>query len=135
MAPFFILFPQEALPEIKILFHTINNAAEIVITTLLLGYGIGALIHAPIANRFGRKSAMVAGFILSLIGITISIVSIPSHSFLLMNIGRTITGIGSGSGLVISMVMMNETHTAQRSQQLFSLVVPFFAFSPALEWR
>ena len=43
-----------------------------------------------------------------------------------------LTGLGVGSGLVLGMVILNEAYEPQRARVLYSWVVPFFTFAPAL---
>ena len=49
-----------------------------------------------------------------------------------MIIGRALLGFGVGSGLVISLLILNESYEPQRARQLYSWVVPIFTFSPAI---
>jgi DHA1 family bicyclomycin/chloramphenicol resistance-like MFS transporter len=52
-----------ALPHIQSFFYLSKGAVEWVVSIFLLGYVIGQLIYAPIANRYGRLTALRAGLV------------------------------------------------------------------------
>jgi MFS family permease len=50
-----------ALPNLTRFFDISEMAAQSTITWFLVGYTVGQLLYGPIANRFGRKSALYVG--------------------------------------------------------------------------
>ncbi len=79
-----------ALPNITLYFSISNNIAQLTITWFLLGYAIGQLLYGPLANRYGRKSALYAGgrytncyFLCILAGLI--------HSFFLLVLARFVS--------------------------------------------
>jgi len=40
------------------------NKAQLVITSFVLGMGLGTLFAAPLSDSFGRKTMILAGFVL-----------------------------------------------------------------------
>jgi MFS family permease len=132
IASFCALLPADAVPALAQLFHINSDTAEGVLSWFLFGYGIGPIIYGPIANRFGRKKSLLIGLFLGIIGMGLSLLSLAIHSFELMLIGRLIAGIGTSAGLVISMVMLNETNDPTEARRKYSIVILFFAFAPSL---
>jgi|GEM_PF-1692355 len=132
IASFCALLPADAVPALAQLFHINSDAAEGVLSWFLFGYGIGPIIYGPIANRFGRKKSLLIGLFLGIIGMSLSLLSLAIHSFELMLISRLIAGIGTSAGLVISMVMLNETNDPTEARRKYSIVILFFAFAPSI---
>ena len=132
IASFCALLPADAVPALAQLFHISSDTAEGVLSWFLFGYGIGPLVYGPLANRFGRKKSLLIGLCIGLAGIGLSIISLATNSFELMLIGRLIAGIGTSSGLVIAMVILNETNNPVEARRKYSIVILFFAFAPSL---
>ncbi|WP_264769324.1 MFS transporter [Coxiella burnetii] len=72
-----------ALPHIKQAFALTNGALEWVISIFLFGYVMGQLIYAPLANRFGRLTALRYGLMVNLIGILLCIMATKASSYFL----------------------------------------------------
>ena len=67
--------------------------------------GIGALIGAFAADRFGRKPVLIGSYLLLIIGP--GVMAIPTHLAVLMT-GRALVGLGIGIGGVVGTVYMAE---------------------------
>lgn len=115
-----------ALPHIQLFFNLSKGAVEWVVSIFLLGYVIGQLIYAPIANRYGRLIALRAGLLINLLGILICLLSTPIHSFSLLLIGRLITALGAASGLTCTFMLINELLPKERAKHAMSLAVISF---------
>ena len=61
------------------------NDAQFVITSLLLGLGIGQMLFGPLSDRVGRKPAIYGGLALFMTG---GLVSLPTSTFQAMIAGR-----------------------------------------------
>jgi DHA1 family bicyclomycin/chloramphenicol resistance-like MFS transporter len=121
-----------ALPHIQSFFNLPNGAVEWVVSIFLLGYVIGQLIYAPIANRFGRLTALRAGLIINLLGILICLLSTSAKSFPLLLAGRLITALGAASGLTCTFMLLNELLPKDRVKQAMSLAVVSFTLGIGL---
>ena len=64
---FFALLLAAAVPAIAHYYQVTAAHAEGVMSWYLLGYGICPLTYAPLANRYGRKAALLIGFTLALL--------------------------------------------------------------------
>lgn len=115
-----------ALPHIELFFGLSKGAVEWVVSIFLLGYVIGQLIYAPIANRYGRLTALRAGLLINLLGILICLLSASIHSFSLLLIGRLITALGAASGLTCTFMLINELLPKERAKHAMSLAVISF---------
>ena len=57
-----------ALPELAQYFQISNSLAQASMTLFLVGYSMGQLPYAPLANRYGRKKTIYIGLLVALIG-------------------------------------------------------------------
>ena len=79
---------------------------EIVVASLNLVSGFGGLLAGKISDAFGRRKTIVCASILFMVG---AIVMAIAQNFAVLLIGRLITGLGVGGGLVIAPVSFGST--------------------------
>lgn len=115
-----------ALPHIQAFFDLDKGAVEWVVSIFLLGYVIGQLIYAPIANRYGRLTALRTGLLINLLGIVICIFAAKIQLFSLLLIGRLVTALGAASGLTCTFMLINELLPKDRAKHAMSLAVISF---------
>ena len=98
-----------AFPKIQTVYHLSSESLEWVMSIFLIGYVVGQLIYAPIANRYGTLNALRTGLIVNFVGILICLLAstfLMNYSLLLF--GRLISALGSASGLVCTFILINE---------------------------
>ncbi|PIZ04938.1 MAG: MFS transporter [Gammaproteobacteria bacterium CG_4_10_14_0_8_um_filter_38_16] len=115
-----------ALPHIQSFFSLSKGSVEWIVSIFLLGYVIGQLIYAPIANRYGRLKALRTGLFINLIGILICITSTYINSFSLLITGRLVTALGAASGLSCTFMLINELLPSDRAKHAMSLSIISF---------
>lgn len=97
-----------ALPDIQQQFHLLQGQVEWMVSAFLIGYVIGQLIYGPLANRFGRVTALRIGLIINLIGLFICLGGLYLDSYVLLIWGRLISALGAASGLACTFMLINE---------------------------
>ena len=75
------------------------------LSSALIGVGIGAFVLAPLADRFGRKRLIVVSLVINIVGLALTALS-GTYTELL--IWRVITGIGIGGILACVTVLTSE---------------------------
>lgn len=115
-----------APPHIQSFFSLSKGSVEWVVSIFLLGYVMGQLIYAPLANRYGRLKALRAGLFINLIGILICIIATYINSFSLLITGRLITALGAASGLSCTFMLINELLPSARAKHAMSLSIISF---------
>src|ERR1700745_568639 len=51
-----------ALPNIASTFHiTVANRPQMVLSTFLIGFGVGQFVMGPLSDRFGRRPVLLGG--------------------------------------------------------------------------
>jgi DHA1 family bicyclomycin/chloramphenicol resistance-like MFS transporter len=120
------------LPDISRAFAISIDDTQWIILLFIIGYALGQIIYAPIANRFGRKPAIYTGIVIYFIGNAICFMGIDYHLYSLLLIGRLLMALGSAVGMVISFTMINDSYAPQESRSIIGYTVLAYAFMPAL---
>jgi MFS family permease len=120
------------LPAIQSYFSVSHGALAWVVTIFLIGYMAGQLIYGPLANRFGKLTALRSGLILNLIGIVICLFAAPLHSFHLLLVGRIVTALGAAAGLSCTFMLINSLFTPPQAKFMMSFAVVSFTLGIGL---
>ncbi|VEG90364.1 MFS transporter [Legionella spiritensis] len=113
-----------ALPIIALQYHLSQGAVEWLVTAFLIGYVIGQLIYAPLANRLGRVTALRIGLTINLAGILVCIAAIYSQEYWLLVTGRLVSALGAAGGLACTLMLINEwlPETQRRAAMAYSIL-------------
>jgi len=95
-----------ALPEMEIHFGLTLGGVEWVMSSFLIGYMVGQLLYAPLANHYGRVKALRIGLVINLLGVLLCLCAL--NTYWLLIIGRLITALGAASGLSCTFMLINE---------------------------
>lgn len=121
-----------ALPDISHFFSISFENAQFTIIWFLVGYTLGQLLYGPIANRYGRKTALYFGISLQIVSSLICILSGEIHQYPALVIGRFLLALGAGVGLKITFTLINECYEPKMASQKISYLMLAFAIIPAL---
>ena len=94
----------DALPEIANQFDISSTTAAQAISIGLLGYVVGSLADSFVADRIGRRPALVVSIVMVVIG---SLLTAFSDSFTMLMIGRFISGMGIGAEIASAAAYLN----------------------------
>lgn len=121
-----------ALPEIQAFFGVSVAAAQLTITTYLIGYALGQLPYGPLANRFGRKQALYIGISLAIGGSLLCAFSAALHSFELLIVARFLQALGACVGLKVSFTMIADVYDQTEATKKISHILISFAIMPGV---
>ncbi len=85
----------------------------------LAGYGVGALVLAPLADRFGRRNMLLFTLLLTGLG---SLYTVFVNDYTSFIIARIITGIGIGADLALVNTYINEMAPVSSRARYTSLI-------------
>lgn len=113
-----------ALPKIQTEYALGPGIIEWIVSAFLIGYVVGQLVYAPLANRYGRLIALRTGLVINLLGITICLFALLQGSYWLLIGGRLITALGAASGLACTFMLINEwlPETQRKTAMAYSVL-------------
>lgn len=119
-----------ALPDIAAsLSPEAPNAAQLVVTSFVLGMGLGTFFAGPLSDTFGRKRVIMFGsglYALAALGCYFA----PTLETLLF--ARVIQGIGSAAPRTVSIAMIRDLFRGREMARIMSFVMMIFTVVPAL---
>lgn len=121
-----------ALPSISYFFGITEDTAQQTITWFLVGYALGQLLYGPMANRFGRKPALLIGISLQIVSSLFCVFSGVIHGYWLLIIARFMLALGSGVGLKMTFTLVSECYEPKIASQKISYLLLAFAITPGL---
>ena len=93
-----------ALPDIAQQLSPANpNRAQLIVTSFVLGMGIGTLFAGPISDAYGRKPVILGGFALFIFGAALASVA---QSLNLLLAARVLQGLGVAAPRIVPSEMM-----------------------------
>lgn len=105
------------------------NKAQLIITSFILGMGIGTLVVGPLSDSFGRKPVMVGGVVIYIFATLIAIVS---DTIELLLLARFVQGVGAAGPRVVTMAIIRDLYSGRQMAKLVSFVMLVFALVPAI---
>jgi DHA1 family bicyclomycin/chloramphenicol resistance-like MFS transporter len=119
-----------ALPEIASTFHiTAANKPQEVLSSFLIGFGIGQFIMGPLSDRFGRRPVLIDGMALYCVG---SVLAITSSSFEALLLARMLQGLGTSATRVIATSIVRDCYAGRRMASVVSLAMMIFIAVPVI---
>src|ERR1043165_8559819 len=119
-----------ALPDIATAFKiTEANKPQAVLSTFLIGFGIGQFVMGPLSDRFGRRAVLVDGMALYCIA---SVIAVSASSFETLLLARALQGLGTSATRVIATSIVRDCYAGRRMASVMSLAMMVFIAVPVL---
>lgn len=108
---------------------TDENRRQLIISSYLLGLGGAQLVFGPLADRFGRRSVLLAGMSLYL-GFSLLAAFSPSFEFLLAV--RALQGVGAAATQSVPMSIVRDRYQGREMARVISLSSMVFMAAPII---
>lgn len=104
-----------SLPHLPRLLGTTEQAAKLTISVNLAAFALAQLAHGPLADRFGRRTMLVAGIAMFALASALCALA-PSVATLIG--GRALQGLFSSVPSVVVLLLVHETYGRDRSVRI-----------------
>ncbi|MFN3234858.1 MAG: MFS transporter [Gammaproteobacteria bacterium] len=121
-----------SMPKLITLLHIDKVQTQALVTIFLLGYGLGQLIYGPLANRFGRKVALVSGLVLAVFGELLCIAGGMTTSYTTLAIGRFIAACGACAGYTLTFAIVTDYYYLTDARKVLASAILAFAVAPGI---
>ena len=122
MLPALPAIAQELSPD------AVNNA-QLVITSFVLGMGIGTLFTGPLSDAFGRRRIFFWGVALFIIGTALAGLAESLETHLA---ARIVQGLGVAGPRIVLIAMIRDLYAGRNMARIMSLVMLVFTLVPAV---
>ncbi len=118
-----------ALPQLSADLGATDSQAQLTITGLLIGMGLGQLVIGPLSDSLGRRKPLLIG--LALHG-AMSVLCALAPSITMLALTRTLQGIGGAAVAVVSMAIVRDLFSGVKAAQLLSRLMLVVGVAPVL---
>ena len=119
-----------ALPEIAAeLTPADPNRAQLILTSFVLGMGLGTFIAGPLSDSYGRRTVILSGAVLFCIGAAMAWAAPTLETVL---IGRVIQGLGAAGPRIVSVAMIRDLYAGRQMARIMSFAMMVFTLVPAV---
>ena len=117
-----------ALPGMAASLGTTASHVQLTISVYRIGSPIGRLIHGPLADRYGRRPALMGG--LALFGLA-SIVCMFAPNIETLIVARLFQALGVSAGQVMSRAIIRDRHEGRDASQMLAYATVFIGVTSA----
>jgi DHA1 family bicyclomycin/chloramphenicol resistance-like MFS transporter len=118
-----------ALPQLTADMGATDAQAQLTITGLLVGLGLGQLVVGPLSDAVGRRKPLLFG--LASHGL-MSVLCALAPSVTMLAVTRTLQGVGGAAVAVVSMAIVRDLFSGVRAAQLLSRLMLVVGVAPIL---
>lgn len=107
--------------------HDVNRA-QLILTSFVLGMGLGTFFTGPLSDTFGRKPVIYVG---SIVYIAASAMAWAADSLELVLAARVLQGIGAAAPRIVAIAIMRDLYSGRQMARIMSIAMMVFTIFPA----
>jgi len=104
------------------------NRAQLILTSFILGMGLGTFVTGPLSDAFGRKPVIIIGAICYIGSSAAAYFSTSLDAILFF---RMLQGISAAAPRVVSLAIVRDLYSGREMAQVISLAMMVFTVFPA----
>ncbi|MBK0327050.1 MFS transporter [Rhodobacteraceae bacterium F11138] len=104
------------------------NRAQLILTSFVLGMGLGTFFTGPLSDAFGRKPVIYVG---SAVYILAAAVAWASSSLEIVLAARVLQGLGAAAPRVVAVAIMRDLYAGREMARMMSIAMMIFTIFPA----
>jgi DHA1 family bicyclomycin/chloramphenicol resistance-like MFS transporter len=104
-----------------------STAVAGLLTTYFLGLAVGQLAYGPVADRYGRRPALYAGYAVYVVGALVATFA-PTLPLLLLS--RFVWGLGAAGPRVVTLAVIRDRFEGEQMSRAMSFVMAVFILVP-----
>jgi len=105
------------------------NRAQLVVTSFVLGMGVGTLFTGPLSDAFGRKTVLLSGSALYIVG---SLLAWRADTLEGLLAARAIQGLGAAGPRIVAIAIVRDLYSGRQMARIMSFAMLVFSLAPAL---
>ncbi|WP_407888110.1 multidrug effflux MFS transporter [Levilactobacillus sp. N40-8-2] len=117
------------LPQLRRAFTVSANQVQLTMSTYFMAFAVGVLLWGQLADKWGRRPAMLAGIVLYLVG---NLGLYFSQQFSILIGWRLVQALGASAGSVVTQTIMRESFRGITGAKVFARTSAAMALAPAL---
>lgn len=119
-----------ALPQIAAeLSPEAVNRAQFVLTSFMLGMGLGTFVAGPISDAIGRKATITGGFVIYMIA---AVLANHAQTLDMLLVLRFVQGFGASAPRIVGLAMVRDQYQGREMARVTSFVMMIFILVPAI---
>jgi len=100
---------------------------SLIITVYFVGMALGQLVYGPIADRYGRRPAILSGLLLYIVGAALSALA---SSFGLLLVARLIWGLGAAAPAGLRPAIARDLYSGDEMARVTTIIMAVFLLGP-----
>ncbi|QUS35466.1 MFS transporter [Falsirhodobacter algicola] len=105
------------------------NHVQLLITTFMLGIGIGTLVVGPLSDAYGRKPVLIGCAVLYSTG---ALLAWQAPSLEPMLAARLVQGLGAAGARVVTVALVRDLYKGREMARVVSFIMMVFTIVPAM---
>jgi DHA1 family bicyclomycin/chloramphenicol resistance-like MFS transporter len=129
LGPFGMHLVIPAIAPIREEFGVSAGVASLLISATLWGIAASTLFFGVLADRYGRRPALVVGIALYVVG---SLMAMAGEDAAMVIAGRVIQGIGGSTGIVISRAVIRDLYSREKATSAIAYLTMVVMIAPIM---
>lgn len=118
-----------AMPTIANDLNVTSNDIQLTLSVFLIGLAIGQGIYGPLLDRYGRRTPLLVGIGIFILG---SFIATIAQNLEWLLIARLVQAVGAAAGLVTPRAIVDDACSLKESSTIFSLLMQIMMIAPIL---